>query len=87
MLYAGIVGFGIVMLFVIGASDIAWASVFIYLPFSVLILHILTRTESYGDAAAIARHRKDFPYNAPALAPEAAFDSARHSSSRHVRKA
>jgi putative membrane protein len=87
MLYAGIVGFGIVMLFVIGASDIAWASFFIYLPFSVLILHIVTRTESYGDAAAIARHRKDFPYNAPAFAPAAAFDPARHSSSRHVRKA
>jgi len=71
-LYAGIVVFGIWMLFAIGARDIAWASVFIYLPFVVLILHIVTRTESYGDAAAIARHLDDFPYDAAALADSAA---------------
>jgi uncharacterized membrane protein len=68
MLYAGIVGFGIAMLFMIGARDIAWASVFIYLPFVVLILHIVTRADSYGDAAAIARHLADFPYDAAAFA-------------------
>ncbi|MBF6560138.1 MAG: carotenoid biosynthesis protein [Candidatus Binataceae bacterium] len=63
MLYAGIVGFGITMLFVIGAAGIGWASVFIYLPFVALILNALTRAQSYGDAAAIARHLVDFPYN------------------------
>ena len=52
---------------------------FIYLPFAVLIVHIVTRRESYGDAAAIERHLGDFPYertldwneeaDAPALAP------------------
>ena len=68
MLYVGIAAFGIAMLFVIGARDIAWASVFIYLPFAVLILHIVTRAESYGDAAAIARHLDDFPYNRASLA-------------------
>jgi hypothetical protein len=52
----------------IGARDIAWASVFIYLPFVVLILHIVTRADSYGDAAAIARHLADFPYDAAAFA-------------------
>jgi uncharacterized membrane protein len=61
-LYAGIVVFGISMLFVIGARDIAWASVFIYLPFVALILHILTWRESLGDAEALARHFADFPY-------------------------
>jgi uncharacterized membrane protein len=64
MLYAGMVAFGIAMLFAIGARDIAWASVFIYLPFAVLILHIVTRDESYGDAGAVARHVADFPYDA-----------------------
>jgi len=72
MLYAGIVAFGIAMLFAIGAHDIAWASVFIYLPFSVLILHIVTRAESYGDTAAIARHLGEFPYDAAALAHSSA---------------
>jgi uncharacterized membrane protein len=69
MLYAGIVAFGIAMLFVIGARDIAWASVFIYLPFAVLILHIVTRGESFGDASAVACHLADFPYDAPAFTP------------------
>ena len=72
MLYAGIVAFGIAMLFAISARDIAWASVFIYLPFSVLILHIVTRADSYGDTAAIARHLGDFPYDAAALADSSA---------------
>jgi uncharacterized membrane protein len=67
MLYAGIVTFGITILFIIDARDIAWASVFIYLPFTVLILHIITRVESYGDAAAITRHLADFPYDGAAF--------------------
>jgi len=61
-LYAGIALFGITMLFVIHAYEIAWASVFIYLPFAVLIVHIVTRRDSYGDATAIHRHLADFPY-------------------------
>jgi uncharacterized membrane protein len=75
MLYAGIVAFGIAMLFAIGANDIAWASVFIYLPFAVLILHIVTR--GYNDTAAVARHLADFPYYAPALLPGAFVEFAR----------
>jgi uncharacterized membrane protein len=61
-LYAGIVLFGIAMLFRIGAPTIGWAAVFIYLPFIVLAIHIVTRADSYGDDAAIARHLADFPY-------------------------
>jgi hypothetical protein len=61
-LYAGIVIFGVTMLFRIDAANIGWASVFIYLPFTVLAIHILTRRESYGDAAAVERHLADFPY-------------------------
>ena len=68
MLYAGIVGFGITMLFVIGAREIGWASVFIYLPVAVLILHTVTRAESHGDAAAVARHLADFPYDSAGFA-------------------
>ena len=66
-LYLGIVGFGVTMLFVIGADEIAWASVFMYLPLLALMLHIVTRPESYGDADAIARHLADFPYDAAAF--------------------
>jgi len=62
-LYAGIVGFGITMLFRIGAAEIAWASVFIFVPFLALLANILTRPDSYGDSAAIARHLADFPYH------------------------
>jgi putative membrane protein len=65
LLYAGIVTFGITMLFVIGADEIAWASVFIFLPFLVLIISIVTRASNYGDEAAIARHLADFPFDAP----------------------
>ncbi|HEY6418866.1 MAG TPA: carotenoid biosynthesis protein [Candidatus Binataceae bacterium] len=61
-LYAGIACFGIAMLFHIGASEIAWASVFIYLPFAALALHIVTRRDNHGDGAAIERHLTDFPY-------------------------
>jgi uncharacterized membrane protein len=75
-LYAGIVGFGIAMLFVIGARNIAWASVFIFLPFVVLILHTVTRAESYGDAHAIARHLADFPYDAAAFSDASVLTNA-----------
>ena len=61
-LYAGIVIFGITMLFRINAPNIGWAAVFIYLPFTALALHIVTRRESWGDDAAIQRHLADFPY-------------------------
>ena len=61
-LYAGVACFGIVMLFRIGASGIGWASVFIFIPFAVLALHIVTRRDSYGDAEAVERHLADFPY-------------------------
>src|SRR5271156_5395126 len=73
-LYAGIVLFGITMLFRINAPNIGWAAVFIYLPFSVLAIHILTRRESWGDAAAIERHLADFPYerDLPVWKPESA---------------
>lgn len=61
-LYLGIAGFGITMLFKIGAANVAWAAVFIYLPFLTLAIHILTRADSYGGAAALERHLDDFPY-------------------------
>lgn len=61
-LYFGIALFGLTMVFVIHAYELAWASVFIYLPFAVLVAHIVTRRDSYGDAAAIQRHLADFPY-------------------------
>jgi len=62
MLYAGIVLFGITMLFRIGAANVGWAAVFIYLPFTVLAIHIVTRRESWGDDEAVERHLADFPY-------------------------
>ncbi|MGH7779865.1 MAG: carotenoid biosynthesis protein [Candidatus Binataceae bacterium] len=61
-LYLGIVGFGITMLFKIGAANIGWAGLFIYLPFLALGIHILTRADCYGGAAAVERHLADFPY-------------------------
>ncbi len=63
-LYAGIVLFALVMLFRIGADEIGWASVFIFVPFAAFVVHIVTRPESYGDAGAIQRHLADFAYNA-----------------------
>ena len=66
-LYAGIVCFGITMLFLIRAPEIGWASVFIYLPFIALAIHTVTRADSYGDAGAIERHLEDFPYNVAAF--------------------
>ena len=65
LLYAGIVCFGITMLFGIGASEIGWASIFIFLPFLVIVLSIVTRASNYGDEVAIASHLADFPFNAP----------------------
>jgi len=62
-LYAGIVCFGIAMLFRVGAAEIAWSSVFIFLPFTALAAHILTRADAHGDSAEIARHLADFPYD------------------------
>src|SRR5580704_12727025 len=41
-LYLGIVGFGITMAFVIEAPTIAWAAIFIFLPFVALIATIMT---------------------------------------------
>ena len=61
-LYAGIVGFAIVMLFRVGAAEIAWAGIFIFLPLAALTLHITTRAECWGDDAAVERHLADFPY-------------------------
>jgi uncharacterized membrane protein len=61
-LYAGIVGFAIVMLFRIGAPEIAWAGVFIFVPSLALAFHILTRAESWGDSSAVERHLADFTY-------------------------
>lgn len=61
-LYLGIACFGITMLFRIGAAEIGWASVFIYLPFLALVIHIVTRSDSYGGQEAIENHLRDFPY-------------------------
>jgi uncharacterized membrane protein len=62
-LYLGIACFGITMLFRIGATEIGWASVFVYLPFLTLAIHIVTRTESYGGQEAIEDHLRDFSYD------------------------
>ena len=51
------------MLFRIGATEIGWASLFIYLPFLTLAIHIVTRSESYGGPEAIENHLRDFPYH------------------------
>jgi hypothetical protein len=85
MLYAGIVGFGITMLFIIQAPAIGWASVFIFLPFLVMALHALTRRECLGDEDAITRHLADFPFNRkafrsePRMAGSDAFPATSHS--------
>ena len=72
LLYCGIVSFGITMLFRIGAAEIGWASVFMFLPFLAFALHILTRPETYGARDAITRHLADFPCDAAyvSVAPE-----------------
>ena len=74
-LYLGIVCFGITMLFRINAANIAWASVFIYLPFLTLALHILTRADSYGRIEAVNAHLRDFPYDRGIVTTEPASDS------------
>jgi hypothetical protein len=63
MLYSGIVSFGITMLFIIHATEIGWASVFVFLPLVAMVMHTITRSESYGDTDAIARHLADFPFD------------------------
>jgi hypothetical protein len=81
-LYAGIVGFGITMLFRIGAREVAWASIFIFVPLVALAIHILTRRDYRANAEAIARHLDDFPYERdlaiwpPRLAPPPPPDKA-----------
>lgn len=67
MLYAGIVSFGITMLFIIHAPEIGWASVFIFLPLVVMALHTLTRSGWFGEGSPIARHLEDFPFNRKAF--------------------
>jgi len=62
-LYLAIACFGITMLFRIGATEIGWASVFIYVPFLTLAIHIVTRTDTYGGPEAIEDHLRDFPYD------------------------
>jgi len=74
-LYAGIVSFGITMLFRIDAAQIGWASVFIFIPFLALLINIVTRADCYGDQAAIARHLADFAYNAACFDDRARADS------------
>ena len=82
-LYAGIVIFGITMLFRINAPNIGWAAVFIYLPFTVLAIHILTRRESWGDDAAIERHLADFPVRARSSCLEANERAQARTPTRH----
>jgi uncharacterized membrane protein len=67
-LYLGIVGFGITMLFVIDAPTIAWAGIFIFLPFLALVANTLTRPGSQATAADVDRHLEDFPYDTDAKA-------------------
>jgi len=86
LLYAGIVCFGITMLFMIGAPEIAWASAFIFLPLMVMALHIVSRRECYGDADAIAGHLSDFRHDRNAFESREAnlaADSPRSEPGRH----
>ena len=76
MLYAGIVAFGITMLFVIHEPAIGWSSVFIFVPALALGLHIVTRADSYGDSATIARHLEDFPYDVRRFEPRPGGESS-----------
>jgi uncharacterized membrane protein len=76
LLYAGIACFGITMLFVIRAPEIGFAAVFIFLPMLVLTIHILTRPDSYGGEAAIARHLADFPYDNVIFEPKLVAETA-----------
>ena len=76
LLYTGIACFGITMLFVIRAPEIGFAAVFIFLPMLVLTIHILTRADSYGGEAAIARHLADFPYDNVIFKPKLVAETA-----------
>ena len=82
-LYLGIACFGIVMLFRIGATTIAWASVFVYLPFLTLLLHSVTRHESYGGEEAVERHLRDFPFDSAKLQISANCSPTFHHMSKH----
>jgi putative membrane protein len=84
-LYFGIVAFGLTMLFAIGALQIAWAGIFLYLPLIALLIHVVTRPESYGDAAARERHLEDFPYDASSTRHrDRSFDRDRHRRARQA---
>lgn len=85
MLYCGIVGFGVTLLFRIGETEIGWASLFIYLPFLATALHTLTRRESYGTRDAILRHLADFPYDAEYIATAPERDQASRVEPQQVR--
>jgi putative membrane protein len=87
LLYCGMVGFGVTMLFRIGATEIGWASLFIYLPFVGFAMHLLTRPESYAVPGAILRHLADFPYDATCISvtPEPAV-TAPHSNVKPMRR-
>jgi len=63
MLYAGMVSFGITILFIIRATEIGWASVFMFLPFLAIALHSLTRSEGLDYTNLISRHLADYPFN------------------------
>jgi uncharacterized membrane protein len=69
LLYLGIVTFAITMQFMIHADQIAWASVFIFVPFLAMLLHTITRAESYGGDEAISQHLADFPFNRARFEP------------------
>jgi len=64
-LYAGIVCFALVMLFRIGAATIAWAGIFVYVPFIAMALNALSRRDSRPNAEQIRLHLMDFPYDQP----------------------
>ncbi len=82
-LYVGIVCFNIAMLFLIGASEIAWTGVFIFVPFLALALHMLSRADSYGDETALARHLADFPYEKEVWAAQPESESDGHRAEVH----
>lgn len=75
LLYLGMVGFGIAMLFAIHQTEIACVSVFIYIPFFALGVSILARASSYGDRTAISRHLHDFPYDSSFAIADSSFTS------------
>jgi uncharacterized membrane protein len=71
-LYLGIVCFGITIAFMIDAPTIAWSAIFIFLPFTAMVINTLTRPGSQATPAQVARHLEDFPYDAEAASPRRA---------------